>query len=651
MSADKKDDDCTSSPDIDAAVLLPNVSSLEDYSTVGDTQSQAGQGKMNGGGNGGGVSRHKDLDDDDDDSIIVKKGKKEKHGDVEMGTSNHNKHVTMDDNLDDDDIYVRHGSNRSARNFFPNSLRSDVKIDLDRLPRLVLRNRAFHQSSNKVHIRHNQGARIYKLLRYNWFHVFLRWPTRYSLLALMSVWTGAILIFAAIYIWHDKGGNHAEICGLGGFSTTENGESEFVPITFAAAFAFSLETCTTVGYGLPNGVNSYFERGCGGLQIIIYLQMAWSMLFNAFLITFLYSRLGRSETRSTQVIYSDKALVSKVDGQVRFQVRLFDCDAKHPVVEAHVRFYCVLKHRPVPRPLRLLQPDDELGGMLFLSFPSVVNHNIDLYSLLHPPIATTVSTVKPKGLVLRQVDGKTSGRDDVICPVCGESYGTFKRWRNHVRYQQIVESKDEYPMDGTHLSIDLEEVTNLPGTNPITNLEILEEYFKKNVSEILCVVEGIDPMQSGTFQALQSYRYEDIVWEPHSQFAPCLTVVDKAMTKGQTIYTVDLDRYHDIVSDPEAEAAAAEEAAYLKAEAERIKEEKRNAEILKKEKKIGSNGVAAEKDANPVPEQKPAATVRKRHRRVKTLSNRTSDSLFTLDQPCPAITAVKAELDAAAQAV
>jgi hypothetical protein len=371
-----------------------------------------------------------------------------------------------------------------------------------------------------------------------------------------------------------------------------------------------------IGYGLPNGNNSFFEQGCPGLQIIIYFQMAWSMLFNAFLITFLYNRLGRSESRSTQVIYSEMALVSIVDGQVRFQVRLFDCDAKHPVVEAHVRMYCVMKHRPVPRPLRILQPDDELGGMVFLSFPSVVCHNVDLYSLLHPPIATPVS-MRPKGLVLRQVDGSVGNRDDVICPICGESYGTLHRWKDHVSYQQIAEKRDDYPTMGTHLELDLKDFEELvPDHHISTDLTSFQEHFKNNISEILCLVEGIDPMQSGTFQALQSYRYEDIAWEQHSQFAPCLTVVhkwEKTFKKRHRIYEVDLERYHDIVLDPDAEAAAKEHFAWIKAE-----------ELLKKE--------AAEQNGQKVP--------RKRHRRIKTLSNRTSDSLFS-PPPAPADNALQ----------
>jgi hypothetical protein len=253
--------------------------------------------------------------------------------------------------------------------------------------------------------------------------------------------------------------------------------------------------------------------------MIIFLQVSWSMLFNAFLITFVYNRLGRSETRSVQVLFSDKALVSIVDGQVRFQVRLFDCDSRHPVVEAHVRIYCVMKQRPVPRPLRILQPNDSLGAKLFLSFPNVITHHIDMYSLLHPPVMTML--LKPNGLTLRQVDAFTLNRNDIVCPICGESFGTFERWLNHVRFLQGIERENDFPVANTHLSLDLPEIEKEPHSKPIMDIEILKAYFKENVSEIICMVEGIDPIQSGSFQALQSYRFEDVQWEPFAQFSPC----------------------------------------------------------------------------------------------------------------------------------
>lgn len=368
------------------------------------------------------------------------------------------------------------------------------------------------------------------------------------------------------------------------------------------------------------------------------------MLFNAFLLAFLYARFGRSETRSNQVINSRKALVSCVDGQVRFQVRLFDADAQHPVVEAHVRMYCVMNHRPVPRPLRLIQPDDELGGMLFLSFPTIVSHHIDLYSLMHPPTEVPFGSMTPSGLVLRQVDGSTANRDDVICPVCGESYGTIKRWKNHIRYQQIVEAKDDYPVAGTHLSLDLADIEMNTDTMEATNdIAELKEYFRKSVSEIICVVEGIDPLQSGTFQSLQSYRFEDIVWDANSVFAPCMTVTggSRQKQKGERIFQVDLDRYHDIMVDKQS----------VKEEAKRKQEEEAKAAaaaLLLAESSSTSEGTASNNglgspmsagdDLNNMAEIAAAAlvtsnsadapTAKKRHRRIKSSSRRPGDALF-----------------------
>ena len=504
----------------------------------------------------------------------------------------------LDNNIDNSVNYFRPTNSVLANNNNNNNYDNDngdenpkvtnpSSLESSGLPRLVLRDRPFFQSGNKLFIQHNkQGFKILKLLRHNWFHYFLRFPTKWSLLVLMSFWTIVIVIFAGLYMIYDRADNQVA-CQLG-VSADE-------PMLFGAAFAFSLETCTTVGYGLPHGGNSFFEEGCHSLQIIIYFQMAFSLLFNAFLITFVYNRLGRSELRGTQVIYSQKALVSIVSGQVRFQIRVFDADAKYPVVEAHIRMYCVMTDRPVPRPLRLLQPDDDLGGVLFLSFPTVASHHIDLYSLLHPPTPspnsddTNGTTTfghnnnntnnnhdhysipnRPSGLVLREADGTTGSRDDFICPICAESYGTRERWIRHVRYQQIVEEKDEYPTVGTHLSLDVDELSRNSQQYPDESVTVsrrtldneeelkekeqallfqMKEYFQQHVSEVICVVEGIDPIQSGTFQALQSYRTDDIVWDTDGQFAPCLSVVRSSSkkTKAQRIFQVDLDRYHDIV--------------------------------------------------------------------------------------------------------
>ena len=130
--------------------------------------------------------------------------------------------------------------------------------------RLVKRNLPFFQSKNEMQVSNqHMEFRLWKLLWQDWFHVFLRMDIRLSLCLLLGGWIGCCLLFAFVYMYIDRI-NPAENCGLGGVGN---------PINFGPAYAFSLETCTTVGYGLPNGTNAFFESNCPQVQVAICLQM------------------------------------------------------------------------------------------------------------------------------------------------------------------------------------------------------------------------------------------------------------------------------------------------------------------------------------------------------------------------------------------
>ena len=259
-----------------------------------------------------------------------------------------------------------------------------------------------------------------------------------------------------------------------------------------------------VGYGLPNGSNAFFEN-CPELQVVIYIQMVMSMMFNAFLFAFFYSQVASADNRGAQVLFSDKAIISIVDGQVRFQVRVFDIDASNPVVKAHVRIYVVTKSRPVPRPLRLLQPNDELGSIIFLSLPLVVSHHIDIYSLLHPP---RMAPINPSGLQLRQIDSHTSNREEYTCPICGEGYISPTHLKDHIEFYVGMESDEGYPISGTHLSIpesEYKESISINKFNATMDMDELREYFLHEISEVVCVVEGVEPISSGSFAGVRIF--------------------------------------------------------------------------------------------------------------------------------------------------
>ena len=86
------------------------------------------------------------------------------------------------------------------------------------------------------------------------------------------------------------------------------------------------------------------------------------------------------------------------------------------VVEAHARMY-VLDHKLKMHPLRLADPNDDLGGVLYPSVPADIVHVIDHHSILTPRKYPFIES--SNGLTLRSIDSFTGNRDEVICPVCG----------------------------------------------------------------------------------------------------------------------------------------------------------------------------------------------------------------------------------------
>ena len=126
----------------------------------------------------------------------------------------------------------------TSEHMLPTSTFSPTKTVFSSKHRLVKRNLPFYQSKNVLRVANQHSEmRLFSLLANDWFHVALRFHLWVSLFFLLTVWTLAIIVFAAIYMRIDSD-RLDDNCGLG---------APGVPITFGPAFAFSLETCTTVG--------------------------------------------------------------------------------------------------------------------------------------------------------------------------------------------------------------------------------------------------------------------------------------------------------------------------------------------------------------------------------------------------------------------
>lgn len=412
-----------------------------------------------------------------------------------------------------------------------NRRRLDDRIYGDQIPRLVKRDLPFSQSRNSLNVRLEDDAAkaVKKLRREDWFHVLLRQNTTISMIGMVLAWTVAICIFAGLYLAVDKAYSDSD-CGLVGLDDSRD------YLNYGAYFAFSLETATTVGYGLPGSTNAFFEN-CGGIQALIYLQMVWSMMYNAFLFAFFFARLAKTESRGAQVIFSRTAILARntdrgVGGPWMFEVRVFDVDAAHPVVEAHVRLYAKVGGQMVE--MRMLSPNDVIGANLFLSWPAVVQHEVDVHSPLYPPQRHRDPFRLPNaGLNLRHAESVVGDVEQYACPVCGEPYGDMDRVRRHVEYYKLIEENDKVPIVGSHRELDMDYI--IAPEDP--TFKEMKAWFP---DEVICVVEGIDPLASGTFQALQSYKINDITWE--GNFENCIE-----FTATETV--VDLAKFHSTVPD------------------------------------------------------------------------------------------------------
>ena len=122
----------------------------------------------------------------------------------------------------------------------------------------------------------------------------------------------------------------------------------------------------------------------------------------------------------------------------------------------------------------------------------------------------------------------------VPCPVCGENFGNYTNLRRHIKYNKLMEGADDnVPIEGSHQDPGL----ILPHhTKPF---ELSEDILRDSLrdKEIICVCEGVEPLVSGSFSALQSYKSKDIVFG--GRYSSCMMQRD-----GKVI--VDLDRFHEI---------------------------------------------------------------------------------------------------------
>ncbi|EDQ92304.1 uncharacterized protein MONBRDRAFT_30728 [Monosiga brevicollis MX1] len=358
-----------------------------------------------------------------------------------------------------------------------------------RYPRLLDRDARFYQSLGRFAVRRSMPLHAFRLYRSDWFHFLVNLATWKIVVIMMFLYVVVCVVYAGLFHWSSSA------CGL---------ELK----TFRQAFMLSLESLTTIGYGVPD---PYFNDCLAG-PFVVLSQAIVGLFVDSVLIGVLFTRFSRGTTRSRSVIFSNKAVIRAVRDQWHFMVQATEIHP-NPLVECHVRLYAVLHREVEPHgkiffqthAMRLTHPADELGGVLLLVLPNVITHQIDPWSPLMPPELRTAT------------DKKFNARRDFGFP--------------------DVLQRDIDVAQGAREGVPSEDKSDFPSLE--ARKEMIRSHLMKNNVEIIAIIEGVDPHTAATVQARHSYTYRDIVFD-HA-FAPCVT-------KGSDgACQLDMYFFHDLV--------------------------------------------------------------------------------------------------------
>ncbi|KAK0139131.1 Inward rectifier potassium channel 2 [Merluccius polli] len=147
--------------------------------------------------------------------------------------------------------------------------------------------------------------------------------------------------------------------------------------SFMAAFLFSLETQTSIGYGFRS-----VTEECPLAVLAVVLQCIVGCIIDAFIIGAVMAKIAKPKKRNETLVFSDTAVVALRDGKLCMMWRVANLRKSH-LVEAHVRAQ-LLKPRVTPEGeyLPLDNADINVGfdtgtDRIFLVSPVTVVHEID----------------------------------------------------------------------------------------------------------------------------------------------------------------------------------------------------------------------------------------------------------------------------------
>ncbi|XP_062847794.1 ATP-sensitive inward rectifier potassium channel 14 [Trichomycterus rosablanca] len=240
--------------------------------------------------------------------------------------------------------------------------------------------------------------------------------------------------------------------------------------SFLAAFLFSLETQTSIGYGFRS-----VTEACPLAVLAVVLQCIVGCIIDAFIIGAVMAKIAKPKKRNETLVFSDVAVVAMRDGKLCMMWRVANLRKSH-LVEAHVRAQ-LLKTRVTPEGeiLPLDQIDINVGfdkgtDRIFLVSPLTIVHEIDKESPFFKMDRKMLESDDELELVVI-LEGMVEAT--AMTTQCRSSYKASEILWGHRFEPVLIAKKSSYRVDYSYFN----RTYKVPGTPSCSAQELAERKY------------------------------------------------------------------------------------------------------------------------------------------------------------------------------
>ncbi|KTF94736.1 hypothetical protein cypCar_00016891 [Cyprinus carpio] len=248
--------------------------------------------------------------------------------------------------------------------------------------------------------------------------------------------------------------------------------------SFTAAFLFSVETQTTIGYGYR-----YVTEDCPFAVFMVVFQSILGCIIDAFIIGAVMAKMAKPKKRNETLVFSHYATIAMRDDKLCLMWRVGNLRKSH-LVEAHVRAQ-LLKSRTTAEGefIPVDQIDIDVGfdtgiDRIFLVSPITIVHEIDEDSPLYDMSKQELESSELEIVVI--LEGMVEATS--MTTQCRSSYVTSEILWGHRFETVLFEEKNHYKVDYSRF----ENTYEVPSTPQCSARDLTEKKYIRSSSNSFC---------------------------------------------------------------------------------------------------------------------------------------------------------------------